>query len=183
MKSLASRRCVLALVALVGCLACCSCSRRGKPLYPVRGQVLFEGQPAAAALVVLYPLDPADPNAPRPHAVVGPDGSFEVFTLTKGDGAPPGRYAVAVIGKQPKARPAQQTSAFGQGMGRKQRNRPRQPGKQAGPSVVQKIPRRFWDPRTSGLVVEVHEEVNDLEPFELKARPDRPTSTTNARSP
>jgi hypothetical protein len=174
----------MALLALAGSLAFCSCSGRGKPLYPVRGKVFFEGKPAAKALVVLHPLDDSDPEAPRPRAVVGPDGSFEIFTVTKGDGAPAGRYAVAVIGKQKKARPARQARTHRARKGKKHEGRPQQTRKkESGPPVVQKIPARFWDPKTSGLIVEVHEGINEFEPFDLKAGPPRGTSTANARGP
>jgi len=79
---------------------CASCSG-GKPLYPVRGEVFFEGQPAAGALVVLHPLDDNSPAAIRPSGYVQSDGSVNLTSYVTpsrvvGDGAPAGEYIVTV---------------------------------------------------------------------------------------
>jgi hypothetical protein len=68
-------------------------------LYPVRGKVLFEGQPARGATLVLHPLGNSGANAIMPRAFVDRDGGFEVFTYAAGDGAPAGEYAVTVLGR------------------------------------------------------------------------------------
>src|SRR4051794_35124208 len=81
----------LALVA-----AGCGSGEARKPVYPVRGSVFVDGQPAVRAQVVLHPLDDPDPNAVRPSGDVGPDGTFVLHTYTADDGAPAGQYAVTV---------------------------------------------------------------------------------------
>jgi hypothetical protein len=78
---------------------CAGCSRSGPTLYPVRGTLLFEGQPARGATLVLHPLGNADPKAIKPRSFVERDGSFEVFTRAAGDGAPAGEYVVTVLGR------------------------------------------------------------------------------------
>jgi hypothetical protein len=66
------------------------------PVHPVRGQVLFEGQPVPSALVVLHPVNPSAKDVPPPRAKVESDGSFTVGTFQSQDGAPAGDYIVTV---------------------------------------------------------------------------------------
>src|SRR5437870_521007 len=86
---------LLPVVAVV----CAGCSKSGPTLYPVRGKILFEGQPVRGATLVLHPLGNSDPNAIKPRAFVDREGAFEVFTYAAGDGAPAGEYAVTVVGR------------------------------------------------------------------------------------
>src|SRR5262245_43002723 len=86
-------------ITLVAVLAA-SCSR-GKPLYPVRGEVFFEGHPAAGALVVLHPTDDSSPEAIRPSGYVESDGSLKLTSYLSpsrfvAEGAPAGEYIVTV---------------------------------------------------------------------------------------
>src|SRR5262249_21156824 len=85
-------------IVLVSFLAS-SCSKQGPALYPVHGQVFFEGQPLRQALGIFHPLDP-DANPVKPRAVVGEDGTFKVFTNVADDGAPAGDYVVTVMWKK-----------------------------------------------------------------------------------
>src|SRR5262245_3949907 len=62
--------------------------------YPVTGSLIFEGQPAAGATIVLYPQDPS--LSARPRATVESDGSIIVTTYEFGDGAPAGEYKATV---------------------------------------------------------------------------------------
>ena len=57
--------------------------------------MFVQGQPAAGAAVTFYPLSPTKPRQ-IPTAVVGPDGSFRLTTVSAYDGAPPGDYAVCI---------------------------------------------------------------------------------------
>jgi hypothetical protein len=80
----------LALLALSGCGA-------GKPLlYPATGQVAFENKPAGGAVVWLHPLEATDQAAPKPHARVEMDGTFQLGTYSAADGAAPGKYRVTI---------------------------------------------------------------------------------------
>jgi hypothetical protein len=85
-----------------GCLAlgcttflAISCGRQGKSVYPVRGQVLYEGKPLANAFVVCHPLEKTA-RAVRPSATTDTDGWFCLSTYQTDDGAPPGDYTVTV---------------------------------------------------------------------------------------
>ena len=82
--------------------------RRGPKLYPVHGQVLYEGKPASGAVVFFHPQGASVPKADNsagehvgpsnmPIGKVGPDGSFELTTGKSGRGAPPGLYAVTIL--------------------------------------------------------------------------------------
>jgi hypothetical protein len=83
-----------ALAALAGCD-----SGPGKvAVYPVRGQVLYDGKPAAGVQVYFFPTSaPGVPDIPaNPHGVTGTDGRFTLTTFTDGDGAAPGGYQVVL---------------------------------------------------------------------------------------
>jgi hypothetical protein len=85
--------CLLAGVASCGSEA----SKPGKPVFPVRGQVLVNDKPAAGAVVVFIPVnEPAPPTDPRPGATVEEDGSYSLSTYGDKDGAPAGDYFVVV---------------------------------------------------------------------------------------
>jgi len=68
-----------------------------KPVHPVRGKVLYKGQPAKGAFVLFAPLnEPAENPDPRPRGTVAEDGSFVLGTYESEDGAPAGEYTVAI---------------------------------------------------------------------------------------
>jgi hypothetical protein len=77
-------------------LACGGCSSKPR-LHPVRGKVLYNGQPAVGAKVVFHSKDNSDPQTIRPIGIVTADGSFTLSSRQQGDGAPAGDYAVVVI--------------------------------------------------------------------------------------
>jgi hypothetical protein len=65
--------------------------------YPVHGTVLFKGEPAAGAVVYFHPEGPAAALAPTiPFAITEDDGRFHVVCDSRGNGCPPGKYAVLV---------------------------------------------------------------------------------------
>ena len=84
---------------LLGVISCAP--NAGEPTYPVRGQVLFRGKPAAGARVTFVLRDRSGPEAPRPTAAVERDGTFRLSTRLAYDGAPAGRYAVTVVYPSP----------------------------------------------------------------------------------
>ena len=126
----------LASVLLLGA----SCSGR-KTVYPVTGKVLFEGRPAAGAVVQFHPQDKADKNALAPLGEVGADGTFRLTTYAHEDGAPAGRYAVTVSWGVP--------SKGGDGYDRLL------------------VPGRYLSPATSKLTAEVPPQATELPPFKL----------------
>lgn len=84
----------LACAALVGCGTGSDPSH--PPVCPTSGQVTFEGQPAAGALLVFHPVGDASLPA-LPRATVATDGTFRVGTYAADDGLPEGPYVVTVL--------------------------------------------------------------------------------------
>ncbi len=115
------------------------------PVFPVKGKVTFEGEPASGAFVTFHPKTPPKPGETptSPRATVQPDGAFALTTATEGDGAPAGEYAVTV-----------------------QWMKPIKQGKDAvpGPNVV---PKSYAEPSTTPLTATVRESDNALEPFAI----------------
>src|SRR5438270_6044767 len=84
---------ILALAA--GCSHDGSDSGR-EPVFPVQGQVLFQGKPATGAQVVFQRVGTGG-NAPvRASGQVDTAGKFVLTTYAAGDGAPAGEYEVTV---------------------------------------------------------------------------------------
>ena len=59
------------------------------PVYPVKGQVFYEGRPAAGAVVILHRATMAA-HAPRPRGRADAKGEFALTTYQTADGAPAG---------------------------------------------------------------------------------------------
>jgi hypothetical protein len=134
--------------ALLTCLLCSGCGTGGRPVYPVRGQVLYEGKPTPGALVIFHPVEDPDPLAPRPIARVGPDGRFAPTTYRTGDGAPAGEYAVSISW----------VPEYDQQDPRAERE----------PANL--LPERYSKAATSGLRVQIRQGPNELAPFRLSAK-------------
>lgn len=114
------------------------------PVYPVRGQVFYQGRPAVGALVRLHPLPPTPTPPFLPRGLVGADGSFTLTTYDPGDGAPAGDYAVSLDWRR---KHTEEESEEGLSL----------------------LPARYCRPETSGLQVTIRpQEQNDLAPFQLK---------------
>lgn len=80
-----------------GALVVSGCGPAEQQLVPVRGELYFEGKPAAGAFVLLTPAGAAkDDKWPNgyPRSSVNSDGTFEVGTKASNDGAPAGDYKV-----------------------------------------------------------------------------------------
>jgi hypothetical protein len=134
----------LLMAAVLG-TSCASDGRR--PVFPVRGQVLYEDKPTPGALVIFHPLGDPDPRAPRPIARVGADGTFSPTTYRTEDGAPAGEYAVTVAWV----------------LEQDNQNTPRE--EQKPPRNL--LPDRYAKPETSGLRICIQAEPNELPPFRL----------------
>jgi hypothetical protein len=113
------------------------------PVFPVKGQVQFEGRPTPGALVVLHPAR-ADPQTPCPRGKVDKDGAFALSTYSANDGAPTGDYTVTV----------QWQGLVGSGE-----------DVRIGPSL---LPPKYSNPKTSDLRVRVAEGSNQLAPIQLR---------------
>jgi hypothetical protein len=67
------------------------------PVFPVEGQVKFNGKATPGAQVALHPVGISKPGEkPSARATVQPDGTFKITTYDSGDGAPEGEYKVTV---------------------------------------------------------------------------------------
>ena len=131
-------------------MASCQGSPSGPELYPVRGKVLYHGEPAVGARVMFHPRHDPDLCTAHPAGIVAADGSFALTSCHPGDGAPVGDYTVAVVW------PAETASAAEiRGIGRKQPFNDRLQG-------------RYSDPSAPLLQAEVRAGDNELPPFELR---------------
>jgi hypothetical protein len=74
-----------------------ACGTTKIPLYPAEGKVLFNAKPAHGAVVWLHPVGNSDPASPRPHGRADKDGIFRLSTFETNDGAPAGKYQIAVF--------------------------------------------------------------------------------------
>jgi hypothetical protein len=91
MRSLRSTnfwRALLATVLLAGC------GSRGTTTIPVRGEVLYNGQPMKEGTVVYLPKDSGE--ARQASGRIQSDGSFVLTTFTNADGVVPGEYNIVV---------------------------------------------------------------------------------------
>jgi hypothetical protein len=110
------------------------------PRYPVRGRVvLSNGKPLNAGRIAFVPKDVRTPPA---TGSLGRDGSFSLTTKDEGDGAAVGEYKVRI---EPASVPG----------GRREGRRPR-------------FPVKYVDEDSSGLLVTVRAETNQLKPILLK---------------
>jgi hypothetical protein len=136
-------RLFLALTVLL--IPACS---KGPKVYPVRGQLLVDGKPAAQATVTFHPVGGAA-SAVRPSAQTDDQGYFTLTTQARGDGAPEGDYDVTVTWFRAFTAPQQ---AEGEA------------------KAVNLLPPRYANPTTSKLKAAVTRGNNELPPLQVSAR-------------
>ncbi|QDV39144.1 hypothetical protein [Tautonia plasticadhaerens] len=122
------------------------------PAFPVRGQVLVGGEPAAGAVVEFHPLGRFGLPLGRPRAWTRADGSFELAGEDR-VGTPAGSYAVTVVWREP-------LDLVGEPA--------------AGPN---RAPDAYARPETTPLRAVVAAGANRLPPFSIDATPARPDAT------
>jgi hypothetical protein len=144
------------LCLLAGCaLLAASCGDGGVKTYPVKGNVLYKGEPAAGAEVtfIVKGTRPGAMDAVYPNAVVQEDGTFTVRTRDKDGkekkGAPAGSYNITV-------RWLREVDADGQ------------PTKMSGGIYPDYLKNAYSDLNNPAFTAEVKEESNELAPFELQ---------------
>jgi hypothetical protein len=92
-RCLAPRTIAASLAAFLS-LAWAGCADDGLgKRYPVRGKVTYNGKPVTKGSIALTPVDDSGRSA---SGTIRPDGSYEITTLSPGDGALPGKYYVTV---------------------------------------------------------------------------------------
>jgi hypothetical protein len=156
-----------ALAVVCFCFVISSCSRGRLSVYPVQGQIIYEGKPAEGAWVFFNPTDSStdtDQTHP-PYGIADGQGNFELTSYSPGDGAPAGDYAVTVVLRKETGRG--DAEAEGEDL----------------------IPPRYADALTSGLQATVEKHAMRLEPFKLfsqgwkpKACPRRDAKRTTAKA-
>jgi hypothetical protein len=123
---------------LVACIAASGCSKAPE-FVSVRGQVLYKDKPLNSGVVMFQPE-----NGPPARGNIQSDGTFELATLGKAEGARIGSNKVRIAS--------------------------RGPGKANAGEVAlgsSEIPERYNDVSTSGLTVEVKSTGNDPFVFRL----------------
>jgi hypothetical protein len=133
------------VVAAVMVIMLSGCSKAPPRLatQPVEGQVLWNGKPLEGAQVVFYAQGELDASVRSPRARTGPDGRFHIGTYDKADGAPEGQYAVTVV-RFPMV----------------QKGSDSVPGPNA-------LPRKYANPKTTDLRLQIVKGANSLPPLEL----------------
>jgi hypothetical protein len=137
---------LLALLLLTLLLTSCGKSRF-KPLYPVKGRVLVNGEPTADVTVQFQSQDDPGDQLVSPSGTTDQDGWFTMSTYNANDGVPAGSYSVTMIWLM-----------------KDKRGRPK-----FGPlTKVNKLPMSYSKPETSGFKVQINKGENTLPPFELQ---------------
>jgi hypothetical protein len=87
--------CYVATPFLLALVVGCSGEPQRPAVYPVTGQVLFDGRPAAGAVVSFHAKGTTG-QFPTPSAKADGRGNFTLTTYQAEDGAPQGDYVVTV---------------------------------------------------------------------------------------
>jgi hypothetical protein len=108
-------------------------------VYEVDGKVLLaDGKPLTSGWVYFVPKGDLTIT---PSGQIAPDGSFSLVTGGSGEGAPPGEYKIRI--ESPEFPAAEK-------------------------SKKSRYPVKYTDEDSSGLVITVRPEANQLKPFQLK---------------
>lgn len=142
-------RLVTGTAALCALLALAGCGDGKIKVYPVTGQVLYNGEPLPGVDIAFHPVDAKNDTSYPPHATTDAEGKFVLTTFTKDDGAPAGEFRVAV---------AFAVEAADEGSDQRKR-------------LPFQVPAKYHKKETSGLSVTIKPETNALEPFKLEGPP------------
>ena len=127
------------------CLGCTKAPERAA-VFPVHGQVLYEGRPIASAMVVFHPLTGVVPADARPIGYTDESGHFRLATFQPNDGAPAGKYVVTI----------------------ERRVRPKELADDANLAVPNLLPAKYATTAATPLKIEVTSGENQLEPMVLR---------------
>lgn len=130
------------------------CNRSNGPItIPIRGEVIYKGQPLATGLVVYLPKNTDDSR--QASGKIETNGSFVLTTFKNGDGVVPGEYTIVIY---PYDSPA------GAGRTREQMETAARSGTQR-PARI--IPERYSNPAASGLTDTINGEHTGFKKIEL----------------
>jgi hypothetical protein len=91
----ARARLVISLVAALALASCYDSELARKETFPVTGQVLVDGKPAANIQVTMHDVNGIDQEQPTfSSAFTDEQGRFALSTYEQGDGVPAGEYVV-----------------------------------------------------------------------------------------
>jgi hypothetical protein len=135
---------LLAAGVLLGLMIGCGKSR-GVTLYPVRGSVQINGEPAKDVNIMFTPVVPIEVEGHplSPSGVTEEDGSFQLMSFDPNDGAPAGDYQVTIIYPMSRFNKHQ--------------------------SGIDRLKGKFSNPQTSGLKATVEAKKNEIPVFNIKA--------------
>jgi len=139
------------------CVLSSGCGGDGRPrLVRVEGTVTLDGQPLEGAIVAFQPIVEDKAKFQRPSSgVTDPSGKFQLKTYEPGDGAPVGKYRVAivkreVVGKLPDDFNSEMSESVNM-------------------TYKWVTPREVSDPATSGLTAEITSSGLEPKTIDLKA--------------
>jgi hypothetical protein len=134
---------------MAGLLVSAGCGGDGKvPRSPVIGSVNIDGKPTAGVMLIFCPTDGSpEVQKLRPSGMTGPDGKFQLISITPNDGAPPAHYKVLI--QWPSGTPGA-SGRVGTGEDR--------------------LHGRYMNLDKSPFTVEIKPGMNDLPPFEVKSK-------------
>ena len=134
---------LLFVVLLTLAVAAIGCGRGGPELAPVSGKVVYNGKPLPFGAVTFQPE-----SGRSSTGIIQPDGTFQMATSGRGDGAVVGKNEVRItcFSSQDPSNEGPAGLALGKAL----------------------IPQKYMSYQTSGFVVEVQSGSNDPIVFELK---------------
>lgn len=111
------------------------CSGGDADMTPIRGEVIYNGEPLKEGTVIYTPQMPR--NGQQASGGIQEDGTFEMTTRQRGDGVKHGAYNISIYAMEP--HPGEPQS--------------REEVEAAGGKIERGflIPEKYADPRTSGL--------------------------------
>jgi hypothetical protein len=102
-SKLQNRRLAAIVFACIAASGCDSTPAGRLPVYPARGTVTIDGQPADGAILTFFGQsdDLKGRRVPVPMATVNSDGTYEVRSYGANDGMPVGDFRVTLIWPEP----------------------------------------------------------------------------------
>jgi hypothetical protein len=141
---------VAVLMAAILVVVPSGCRNDGKlKVYPVSGQVLYNGAPLKGIDIAFHPVDPKNDTGYPPHATTDAEGRFSLATYLPGDGAPAGEWKVAL---------AFAVESIEEGSDQTRR-------------LSFQIPQVYHTRESTPISVTIRPEPNTLEPFRLEGPP------------